>query len=110
MTEKDKSIIFRVVVLILIVMVVQMVVIGYVFYSSYISRSALVDYQRGGCERGKLDRSANARGWRIAESARLAEGNIDVAHDYGALARSLETRTGKNLNCTEVFPKEGLFP
>jgi hypothetical protein len=110
MSEKDKTIIFRVVVLVLIAMLVQLFVIGYVFYSTYLDRISLVDYQRGGCERAKLDRTVNSRGWRIAEGARRNNGELDVANEYAAIARSLETRTGENLNCDEAFPKEGIFP
>jgi hypothetical protein len=52
-------------------LLVQVLLIGLVLWSSYSARHNLVDSQRAGCERGKLDRAASARGWRIAQDARL---------------------------------------
>src|SRR4051794_8795244 len=45
--------------------------IVYVFAQAYQGRAALVNSQRAGCERSKLDRGANAEGWRTAQVARL---------------------------------------
>lgn len=108
MTDKDKSLLFKMAVLILIGMLVQLVVIGYVFYSSYEGRKDLVFSQRAGCHRGKLDRNANAEGWRIAEAARSASGDYAVAARYDIIAVGLEERA--NINCEEAYPKASIFP
>jgi hypothetical protein len=90
------------------VLVMFLLVIGYVFYQSYQGRADLVQSQRFGCERGKKDRNANARGWRIAEKARVAEGELDVAEQYRKIAAGLERRG--RIDCVKAFPKAGLLP
>jgi hypothetical protein len=94
--------------LIIIGMAVQLMVIGYVFYQSYKGREDVVLNARAGCERGKIDRADNAEGWRIAEDARRAAGQIDVANKYDRIASSLESRS--RINCSDKFPKAGLLP
>lgn len=94
--------------LLIIGMVVQLFVIGYVFYQSYAGRSGVVTAQRKGCERGKHDRDANAQGWRIAETARRASGDIAVANHYAEIASGLEARS--RIKCADVFPLAGLLP
>lgn len=94
--------------LILLGMAVQLIVIVYVFYQSYKGRSDLIHTQRAGCERGKLDRQANAVGWRIAEAARIASGDQAVAAKYNVLATSLEKRG--RINCSAEYPKARLLP
>lgn len=89
-------------------MICLLVVVGYVFWQSYAGRSDLVESQRSGCARGKLDRVVNARGWRIAEAARRAEGQIKVANQYKGIAQSLEERG--HIDCTVVFPNARFFP
>ncbi len=89
-------------------MICLLLVVAYVFWQSYQGRFDIVDSQRRGCERGKLDRTANAHGWRIAEAARRAEGQYKVANNYRAIAASLEARS--RINCTVVFPKPGFLP
>lgn len=89
-------------------MICLLVVVGYVFWQSYAGRSDLVDSQRAGCARGKLDRIVNARGWRIAEDARRGEGNFKIANSYQKIAESLEERA--HIDCEEVFPKARFFP
>ena len=93
------------------------------------ARSELVDSQRHGCERGKLDRRANARGWRTAQKARMKTlaqdldisykevtillGQLPRADDppdlvsarrYDEIAAELEERS--RINCAQAFPKE----
>jgi len=92
----------------LTVLLILLVVIGYVFYQSYQGRQDLVESQRAACERGKKDRNANADGWRIAEDARRAEGQFDVANKYNKIATGLERRG--RINCSIAFPKAGLLP
>lgn len=94
--------------LILIAFLVQLIVVGYVFYQSYEGRVNLVESQRGGCERAKLDRQDGATGWRIAEDARRSTGDAIIASRYGDLAQSLERRS--NINCNEVFPNVSVLP
>jgi hypothetical protein len=92
----------------LIVLAVLIFMIGYVFFQAYASRVSVVENQRAACERGKLDRNDNARGWRRAEEARRAEGQDDVANAYANIATNLETRA--KIDCTEEFPSARLLP
>lgn len=65
----------------------------------------LVHSQRRGCERSKLDRAANASGWRTAEHARRASGTPDdlmAARRYAQIATGLEDRA--RVDCTRQFP------
>lgn len=94
--------------LILITLVVLLLGVVYVFYQSYEGRQSLVESQRAACERGKLDRKANAQGWRIAESARKADGQFLVAAKYSSIARGLEVRS--EVHCDKAFPKASLIP
>lgn len=94
--------------LLLIGMVVQMLVVGYVFYQSYAGRTKLVHSQRAGCERSKFDRQANAAGWRIAEAARRAGGQIVVANRYRDIASKMEDRS--RIKCDQVYPTAGILP
>jgi len=87
---------------------VMIVLWGYVLWQSYEGRVDLVNNSRSACERGKKDRNANAEGWRIAEGARRAEGQTDVADKYAEIATGLEERGA--INCSEVFPKASLLP
>jgi hypothetical protein len=113
---------YRMAQLILIGMAVQLVVIIYVFNSSYEGRKDLVNSQRLGCKRGKLDRADNARlarsnasNWRQAAGVRRADGDISVAIVYEtnarkqeAVAQSLTERA--RINCKIVYPNAGIFP
>lgn len=83
-------------------LVVFVILIASIWISSYEGRVGLVESQRGGCARGKADRKANAAGWRIAEAARRADGQADVANHYAAIAKGLERRA--TIVCAEVFP------
>jgi hypothetical protein len=81
---------------------------AYVLWQSYEGRVDLVSNSRTACERNKLDRKANASGWRIAEGARRADGQIRVANEYAKIATGLEERS--RINCQEAFPKASLIP
>lgn len=89
-------------------MICLLMVVGYVFWQSYKARFEIVDAQRQACERGKLDRVVNARGWRIAEDARRADGQFKVANKYKEIAISLEDRA--SIDCQVVFPDPSFFP
>lgn len=93
------------------VLLVQMaaivVLIFSIWVSSYQGRVNVVDSQRRGCERGKLDRAANAQGWRIAQQARLADGQVEVARQYARIAAGLEARS--RIDCAAVFPHPKLI-
>ena len=108
MTNEVRSILTKMAVLIVIGMLVQLAVIVYVFNAGYEGRKDLVKSQRAGCERGKLDRSANAAGWRIAEGARQASGDYVVAAEYNIIAIGLEDRS--KIKCKEAYPKASFFP
>lgn len=97
----------KLVILVVLGMVAQLFVIGYVFYSNYQGRVSTVKNQRAACERSKLDREANAAGWRIAQAARLADGQFKVAHKYSQIAGGLELRS--RIPCTRAFPKAQVF-
>lgn len=94
--------------LILIGMCVQLLVILYVFYQSYEGRVDVVTTQRAGCERAKLDRNANARGWRIAQRRAASQGQPQFADLYAELATDLEVRG--RIHCSDVFPKASFLP
>lgn len=109
MTDDDiKALMFKMGVLIVIGMIVQLGVIGYVFYSSYEGRKDLVTSQRAGCKRGIKDRRANGEGWRIAQSARIHDGQIIIAGRYARIAGGLEERS--RIDCAKAFPKASIFP
>lgn len=87
------------------------VVWGYTVWQSYQGRVELVHSQRAGCERGKLDKRANARGWRAAEAARVASGtpnDLKAAHKYAVIAYGLEQRA--RIPCSRAFPSTSLLP
>lgn len=88
-------------------MVIVMALI-YVLAQSYEGRVELRDSQLHGCERGRLDRAANARGWRTAEHARYRDGDFDVASTYASIARGLEVRAA--IDCETAFPSPSLLP
>lgn len=87
-----------------------------VWLGGYQSRTDLHRSQVAGCERGKLDREANAQGWRAAQ--RLANPNADrsersrearaVAQVYDRIALDLERRA--RVDCARVFPAPTLLP
>lgn len=78
-----------------------------IWATNYQSRVNLVDAVRAECERGKLDRSANAQGWRIAQDAREADRQPDVAARYDGLARGLEQRA--RVDCRKAYPTPKLL-
>ena len=93
------------------ILVVQMLcivlLIVSVWITSYQGRSELVHSQRLGCERGKQDREANAKGWRNAEKARRASGDTAVAEEYAAIAAGLEFRS--QIDCAKAYPDPRLI-
>lgn len=113
-------------------MVCFLLLVGYVFFQAYQGRTDLVNSQRAGCERAKLDRAANAEGWRTAQTARLrtlaetmhisfdavkqvlkqkpSSGDLPdlvAARRYDSIAAGLEDRS--RINCTEAFPDAKIF-
>lgn len=97
-----------------------LLLIGAVFAQSYEGRVAIRDAQVRGCERGKLDRRANARGWRTAERARrqTAENpNVDprerrdashAATTYQVISLELSRRS--RIVCRAVYPRPSPLP
>ena len=94
--------------LLILGMLVQLLFIAYVFFQSYDGRKGVVHTQRIGCERAKRDRQANAVGWRIAEAARRAGGQIVVANKYRHIASELEQRS--KIDCEKAFPSATVLP
>jgi len=92
----------------MIILVINLFVLGYSIYSAHEARKDLVISQRGGCERGKLDRNSNAEGWRIASEARRRDGQYHVAQKYADIALGQENRG--MISCENVFPKARLIP
>lgn len=107
--------------------------LAYSFVTGYQGRKDLVESQRAGCARGKLDRAANARGWRAAETARLSSlsreldityaaaeamlvvkphavdhSDLVAARLYNDIAFGLEKRS--RIDCLKEFPEAGLIP
>jgi hypothetical protein len=119
--------------LLIIGMVCFLTLIGYVLWQSYEGRADLVTSSRTACERGKLDRGANARGWRTAQVAReksLAQAmhisdqavaklvkadpspndpaDLVAARRYNRIANGLERRF--HIDCKRVFPSASFLP
>lgn len=107
-------------ILIVIGMIVQLAVIGYVFYASYQGRVNTVTAQRAGCARAKLDRTDNAD-FQTAQKVyiiKVTDAN-SVKEDVKRAAReAIKTfnRTSARLTkrsklvCARAFPKASLFP
>lgn len=77
----------------------------------YQGRADLVKTQRLGCERGKLDRRANAAGWRFAERSRQVADqrqDLEAAGRYAEIAAELEERG--RVNCAVAYPSPRLLP
>ena len=119
--ERTHSLVFRLGVLIVLGMIIQLIVIGYVVYSQYEGRKDSVTNLRAGCERGKKDRRDNARiaradadNWHQAALVRRKDGDIDVATVYeGNSLRQLlsaESLTERSkINCAQAFPKASVL-
>lgn len=130
MSEQAGHMLARLVILSLIIL---LFVMAYTFITNYNGRQSLVDSQRRGCERSKLDRDANAEGWRAAEKARLNTlsttlhipidsiellinrrplpddpSDLVAARRYDAIASGLEKRS--KIDCDKAFPKASLIP
>jgi hypothetical protein len=87
---------------------VMMLVLVYVLWQSYEGRVDLVNSQRAGCERGKLDRADSAKGWRAAQDLALSNSQPWAARTYALIASNLETRS--RIDCAKAFPKASLIP
>lgn len=111
---------YKVTTLVLVCMVCFLLLVCYVFYASYQGRKDIVTSQRAGCERGKLDRRANADFQRahkvyidkvvLAQSVKedvKAAARIAV-ETYNRTARDLTIRAG--IDCNKAFPKARLIP
>lgn len=110
----------KIVRLILLVLVLLLVLIGYVFFQAYDNRVEVVDNQRRGCERGKLDRRDNAR-FQMAQAQYVHKVVLaqSVKNDVKKAARTaVKTfdKTSANLSkrskidCTKAFPDARIFP
>lgn len=110
----------RVVKLLICGMLAMLVVVAYVFYTDFEGRKNTVTAQRAGCERSKLDRTANAAFQRAhTEYITTVTGAKSVKEDVKKAARkAVKTfqRTSKDLSkrakikCRKAFPKASFFP
>lgn len=110
----------RVVKLVIGCLIVQLLLLGYVFYQSYEGRVDLVGAQRAACERGKLDRTDNADFQRAHTTYIIHVTDAQsVEEDVKKAARqAVKTfkRTSEDLSkrakihCAEVFPKASIAP
>jgi hypothetical protein len=106
--------------LVILCFVLVLCIIGYVVYADYQGRVDVVEAQRLGCERSKLDRAANARFQKtyIVYVEKQIEAEGVPSSIVVAAKRSLPTyeQTSAELykrsksNCSEVFPDARLFP
>lgn len=106
--------------LVLACMFCMLLSVAYVCYSSYQGRVALVDSQRAGCERGKLDRIDNAAFQRahkiyidrvvLAQSVKadVKRAAREAVITYNRTAESLSKRA--KINCQTAIPKASLIP
>jgi hypothetical protein len=106
--------------LILIGMLAQLLVIGYVFYSAYERRVEMTGKSRVACERNKLDRADNADFQRAhTKYITSVTGAASVQEDVKRAARKAVVtfrRTSNSLtsrskiDCKTAFPDPTLFP
>jgi hypothetical protein len=106
--------------LVLIGLVVQLLVIGYVFYSGYQTHANNIRNQRAGCERNKQDR-ADSAAFQTAQTVYINKvtGAASVKEDVKRAAREARKtfdRTSASLtarskiDCKKAFPDATLFP
>lgn len=102
MTERRRA--QRIIVRVIVCQTLATVVLVFaVFYSNYQGRIGLWESQVRGCERAKLDRAANARGWRTAQARSASQGQHGFSAIYEDIADSLGQRS--RISCAEAFPK-----
>ena len=97
--------------LVTVFVVAAVLLFAYTIWQSYQGRLDIRRAQIAACTRAKLDRLANAEGWRAAERARLATGTQSdraAAARYDAIATGLEHRG--HIDCEVVFPPASLRP
>lgn len=94
--------------LLIVCLMLMLLIVAYVFRAGYDGRQDLVKVQRAGCERGKLDRRANATGWKTAEKRATSQGQLGFAETYSKIAAELEARS--KISCTKAFPDASLIP
>lgn len=106
--------------LVLSCMFCMLLVVVYVWYSSYQGRVDLVYSQRAGCERGKLDRIDNAAFQRahkiyidrvvLAQSVKadVKRAAREAVITYNRTAANLYRRS--KINCQTASPKASLIP
>lgn len=101
-------------------MIIQLGVIGYVFYQSYTGRAEVVKASRKGCDRSKLDRQ-DIVSFEQAQSDYIHKVTmaVSVKPDVKKAANVALTKFKSSIlslskratiNCTQAFPKAGLLP
>lgn len=100
-------------------MVCMALVVAYVWYAGYQGRDNLVQSQRAGCERGKLDRIDNAAFQRahkkyidrvvLAQSVKedVKRAAREAVKTYNKTAASLSKRS--KIDCSKAIPKAELL-
>lgn len=106
--------------LVIAVMAMQLFIVGYVFYTGYQGRVGIVNNQRAGCNRGKLDRIDNAAFQRahklyidrvvLAASVKadVKAAARDAVETYNQTAANLTKRS--LIDCSKAFPDARLIP
>ncbi len=94
----------------------------FITWQSYEGRTKLVDSQRSGCERGKVDRTMISAAFEAqsdylnlvldAESVKkdVKDAALVNQSQQNKSATDLKSRTGLNLDCTKAFPDASLLP
>lgn len=96
------------------------ILFAYSIIQSYEGRVNLVDNQRAGCIRGKLDRSANAQAFRAqstylqlvlqAQSVRRDVKSAALVNQNTQDATATELEQRARINCSEEYPSPSLSP
>jgi hypothetical protein len=97
--------------LVTVFVAVAVLLFAYTIWQSYQGRLDIRRAQLAACARSKLDRLANAEGWRAAEHARRASGtpnDLEAASRYDVIATGLEKRG--HIDCKTAFPPVSLRP
>jgi hypothetical protein len=108
LTHRQRRLVLRVIAVNCILTIILFLVVG---MSAYRSNRDDTISKRAGCERNKLDRAANATGWRTAEVRLQAQyerdpqpSDLKALRKYNRIATGLEKRS--RINCAKQFPDQ----
>lgn len=104
--------------LVVLGMTIQLLVIGYVFYTDYRGRERAILASREGCERDKLDRTASVVlnkniliAFQETDKNRLtppSHRRMVALNKINATTAGLDARA--RINCVQRYPEASLFP